>query len=124
MRNYRKDGSMFWNEVSISPIHDEGGRITHFVSFQNDLTDRVTAEQRLRESENLFRTIFEQAAVGVALIETQSGRIVRVNQKYSELIGYTKEEFANPSSSSGLASLNLQQPMTRLSRVSTFSRRL
>jgi PAS domain S-box-containing protein len=92
VRNYCKDGRMFWNEVSISPVHDPNGRLTHFVGFQNDITDRVEAEWNLRESENRFRTIFEQAAVGVALIETKSGRFVRVNQKYAEMMGYSTQE--------------------------------
>ena len=92
IRNYRKDGRMFWNEVRISPICDQDGQVTHFVGFQNDITDRLEAEWKLRESEDRFRTIFEQAAVGVALIETHSGRFVRVNQKYMDLIGYPHDE--------------------------------
>ena len=94
IRSYRKDGRMFWNQVSISPVHDQHGRVTHFVGFQHDITDRVDTEWKLRESENRFRTIFEQAAVGVALIETKSGRFVKTNQKYSQLIGYSIDELA------------------------------
>ncbi|NAZ76182.1 SpoIIE family protein phosphatase [Kineococcus sp. T13] len=43
--NYRKDGTAFWNEVVISPIHDAGGRLTHFVGVQSDVTMRVQAER-------------------------------------------------------------------------------
>ncbi|MDQ3885884.1 MAG: SpoIIE family protein phosphatase [Actinomycetota bacterium] len=46
--NYRKDGSAFWNEVSISPIHDAAGRIVNFVGVQTDVTERVLVEQERR----------------------------------------------------------------------------
>jgi PAS domain S-box-containing protein len=45
LRNYRKDGSPFWNRVWISPIHDEDGDVTNFVGFQEDATERVEARR-------------------------------------------------------------------------------
>ena len=53
VRNYRKDGSEFWNELSLSPIRNAAGEVTHFVSIQNDVTSRITLEEALRESEKL-----------------------------------------------------------------------
>jgi two-component system, sporulation sensor kinase C len=53
LRNYRKDGTPFWNELALSPIQDSYGRVTHFVGIQNDVSTRVEAESRLRESEKL-----------------------------------------------------------------------
>ncbi len=53
IRNYRKDGSPFWNELSLSPIADREGNITHFVGIQNDVTARVAFEEALRDSEKL-----------------------------------------------------------------------
>ena len=50
LRNYRKDGSLFWNELSLSPVHDEAGEITHFIGVQKDITARVLAESELQES--------------------------------------------------------------------------
>jgi PAS domain S-box-containing protein len=46
-RNYRKDGSLFWNELNISPIFDNLGQVTHFVGFQTDITARKEAEKNL-----------------------------------------------------------------------------
>ncbi|WP_432502236.1 SpoIIE family protein phosphatase [Kineococcus arenarius] len=43
--NYREDGTAFWNEVVISPVHDAHGRITHHVGVQSDVTLRVQAER-------------------------------------------------------------------------------
>lgn len=48
LRNYRKDGSLFWNELHIAPVHDLlGETITHFVSVINDVSERVQYQQAL-----------------------------------------------------------------------------
>ncbi len=52
----------------------------------------VQAEEALRESERGFRVLFEQAAVGVAQIETTTGRFMKINQRYGDIIGYSLEE--------------------------------
>ncbi|MFB6126823.1 MAG: bacterio-opsin activator domain-containing protein [Halolamina sp.] len=44
LRNYRRDGEMFWNRVTLAPLHDESGETTHFVGFQEDVTERRQAE--------------------------------------------------------------------------------
>ena len=49
LRNYRKDGALFWNELSIYPVRDEDGRTTNFVGVQNDVTERRRAEEELSE---------------------------------------------------------------------------
>jgi PAS domain S-box-containing protein len=49
LRNYRKDGTLFWNELSIYPVHDEEGCVTSFVGVQNDITERIRAEETLSE---------------------------------------------------------------------------
>lgn len=45
IRNYRRDGSPFWNQVVISPVVDESGRVTHHIGIQVDVTDRVESER-------------------------------------------------------------------------------
>jgi signal transduction histidine kinase len=52
VRNYRKDGRTFWNEVNISPLRDEGGRLIHFVGILQDVTNRIRTEENLREAKN------------------------------------------------------------------------
>ncbi|MFN3866184.1 MAG: EAL domain-containing protein [Demequina sp.] len=44
--NYRRDGSTFWNEITVSPVHDAQHRLTHFIGNQVDVSDRVDLEQR------------------------------------------------------------------------------
>ena len=48
LANYRKDGTLFWNELSVSPIHDENGAVTHYIGFQKDVTQRVLLDEQLR----------------------------------------------------------------------------
>ena len=43
LRNYRKDGTQFWNEVFLEPVRDEGGALTHFVGFHRDVGERERA---------------------------------------------------------------------------------
>ncbi len=57
--NYRQDGSSFWNELSISPIHNENGQLTHFVGILNDISDRQQAEADLRKNEERWQLVIE-----------------------------------------------------------------
>jgi diguanylate cyclase (GGDEF)-like protein/PAS domain S-box-containing protein len=52
MRNYRKDGAIYWNEISIFPVHDADGVLTHFISIQKDVTARIQLEQQLSTLSN------------------------------------------------------------------------
>ncbi|MFN3398430.1 MAG: putative bifunctional diguanylate cyclase/phosphodiesterase [Sulfurimicrobium sp.] len=47
LRNYRKDGSLFWNELSISPVRNDAGEVTHYIGIQNDVTERKQYEEQL-----------------------------------------------------------------------------
>jgi PAS domain S-box-containing protein len=47
LRNYRRDGTPFWNELEVTPVRDADGTVTHFVGFQRDVTDRIEREREL-----------------------------------------------------------------------------
>jgi len=51
IRNYRKDGSPFWNELSITPVFNESDQLTYFIGIQKDVSSEVEAVQRVRELE-------------------------------------------------------------------------
>ena len=51
IRNYRKDGSAFWNELSITPVFNESDQLTYYIGIQKDVTTQVEAQQRVRELE-------------------------------------------------------------------------
>jgi PAS domain S-box-containing protein len=72
--NYRKDGTAFWNEVSISPVFDDAGRLTNFVGVQADVTARVQAEAEreaaYRAAERAQGRLAALAGVSAALSTT------------------------------------------------------
>lgn len=51
IRNYRKDGSAFWNELSITPVFNEADQLTYFIGIQKDVSAEVQASERVRELE-------------------------------------------------------------------------
>lgn len=52
LRNYRKDGSLFWNDLSMAPVCDDQGVVTHFVGIVNDITERKRYEEQLERQHN------------------------------------------------------------------------
>ncbi|MBC9251799.1 histidine kinase [Pseudomonas alcaligenes] len=51
IRNYRKDGSAFWNELSITPVFNEGDQLTYFIGIQKNVSAEIEARQRIVELE-------------------------------------------------------------------------
>ena len=90
-RHRRKDGTVFPVEVR-SQAFWEGGR-QFFVSLARDITERKEAEEALRQSEAMFRGTFENAAVGIDHVDLE-GRFLRINQKFCEILGYTRDEMS------------------------------
>jgi PAS domain S-box-containing protein len=56
LRNYRKDGSLFWNELSLTPVFNDEDRLTYYIGIQKDITPRVEAEQRAERAERQLRS--------------------------------------------------------------------
>jgi diguanylate cyclase (GGDEF)-like protein/PAS domain S-box-containing protein len=79
-----------WFLAKVTRFHGAGP--VRVVITHSDISARVLAEARLRESEIEFRTMFESAAVGKAEVEQTSGRFLRVNPKLCEITGYTPQE--------------------------------
>lgn len=73
LKNYRKDGTPFWNKLTISLVTDTQGNLTHFIGVQTDQTDYVHSTEALQqqaERERLMRTITERIYQSVAVEET------------------------------------------------------
>ncbi|MBF0440138.1 MAG: PAS domain S-box protein, partial [Magnetococcales bacterium] len=88
----RKDGSVRFVHALGETILNESGQPIRMVGTVQDITEAVLTAERLTQSENRFRTIFEQAAVGVALIHSFTGRFVQINQRYADIVGYSVDE--------------------------------
>ena len=87
LRNYRKDGTPFWNRLSLAPITDDAGELTHYVGFQEDITEPVETQRELRR----FKRAVEAAGQAI-LITDLDGTISYVNPAFEEITGYTPDE--------------------------------
>ncbi|WP_018140537.1 PAS sensor domain-containing protein [Thioalkalivibrio sp. ALJ7] len=56
LRNYRKDGSLFWNELSLTPVFNDEDRLTYYIGIQKDITARIEAEQRAERAEQKLKS--------------------------------------------------------------------
>ena len=65
LRNYRKNGQMFWNELQLSPLLDDSGRITHYIGIQNDISASIEGTQALVESENRLALTIDALHEGI-----------------------------------------------------------
>lgn len=90
-RIMRPDGEVRYVHSHGDVIRDEQGRPRRAFGIAQDLTERKRAEEALRKSENLWRTIFNDAAIGIAIVNPE-GRPVETNPAFQKLLGYTKEE--------------------------------
>lgn len=77
--NYRKNGTPFWNELSISPVYDEIGRLTHYVGVQTDITERRRVQDVLRQAKLEWETTVDTVAELIFLTNA-TGKIVRCNR--------------------------------------------
>ncbi|WP_421682729.1 PAS domain-containing protein [Stutzerimonas urumqiensis] len=62
IRNYRRDGSLFWNELSLTPVFNEAEQLTYFIGIQRDVTAEVEARQRVEALEAEVRRLREALA--------------------------------------------------------------
>src|SRR5579864_9316264 len=86
----RKDGSTLHVLIADVPVSMPGGKIAIY-GIYHDITERKRAEEALRASEERWRAMFENSAVGIALTNPD-GLFIATNRAYREMVGYTDEE--------------------------------
>jgi len=89
--NRRKDGSLYAEEMTITPVRSHEGEITNFIAIKQDVSERKRAESALREAEAKYRSMFEDAAVGIYQC-APDGSTLRVNLALARLHGYDSPE--------------------------------
>src|SRR5258707_1442134 len=87
----RADGEYCWWFIRNVPLRDETGKLVRWYGTGIDIEDRKRAEQALRKSEERWRSVFENSAIGVALTDL-NGRFLATNHVYQTIVGYTEEE--------------------------------
>ncbi|MCK5820598.1 MAG: PAS domain S-box protein [Bacteroidales bacterium] len=92
--NKSKEGRLFWENVTISPIKDEKGCIINYLAVKEDITEKKAAEQALKLSEDRFRGLFEKSGDPILIIE--NGKFTDCNQATIDILGYgSKEDIIN-----------------------------
>ncbi len=89
LQNRKKDGSLYWEEKTITPIRLAGEAITHFISTGKDITEQIKLKEALEESEVLFKTLTESALAGIFLYRET---FLYVNDAFAKMTGYSLNE--------------------------------
>ncbi len=94
MINRRKDGSVYNEEMTITPVRNERGEVTHFIAIKQDITGRQQTERALRESEELFRSLSASSPLGIFLTDTH-GLFTYINPRCRQILGCSLIESQN-----------------------------
>ncbi|NUM80623.1 PAS domain S-box protein, partial [bacterium] len=89
--NKKKNGELYWESASISPITNNRGEITHFVAVKEDITERKNLQDQLVRSEQYFRSLIEHSADTIAVIDVE-GFIQYVSPSIHDTLGYDSRE--------------------------------
>lgn len=96
LSNYRKNGTHFWNELTISPIYDNLGNLTHFVGVQMDITERKKAQEELHsqqeQTEKLLLNILPEPIAHQLKQQpsTIADSFEEVSVLFADLVGFTE----------------------------------
>jgi PAS domain S-box-containing protein len=119
-----KEGKARTYEIHGYPVFSETGELTHVVEHVLDITERIEADEALRESEQSFRELAENANDGI-LIATQEANVVFANRRAADITGYSTDELVKITARDAVAPAEfgalIQRLQTRLAARSTSS---
>lgn len=92
--NRRKDGSLYAEEMTVSPVTDSAGEITNFIAIKQEISQRKVAEEALRQSECRYRDILDNSHDLIHAVDPD-GRFLFVNRAWKAALGYTDADLAH-----------------------------
>jgi diguanylate cyclase (GGDEF)-like protein/PAS domain S-box-containing protein len=101
------------------PIKDKNGHVEKLMGITEDITERKRVEQQLAEREALFRAIFDQASIGIELIDPETLHFIEVNPAACRMLGYTHEEFLHLRLTDTQAEMNEETMQVSMRRKDT-----
>jgi len=107
-----------WIMVTVYPILDEADVLLGAVHIMRDITDKVVAERAIKESENRFRSIFDQSPLGICLVGFDK-KFVKVNRAFTKLTGYSEEELQQLTFSDITHPEHVEQDVDQINRLIT-----
>jgi two-component system NtrC family sensor kinase len=93
-KTIRKDGHHGFAETSVSPLRNDKGEIIGFRGIGRDVTERKQAEEKLQQSEENYRALFDSSVTGAFVIDAETIKVVIANQAASEIFGFSSVEEA------------------------------
>ncbi|MEG5035351.1 PAS domain S-box protein [Microcoleus sp. AT3-D2] len=121
LKNYRKDKTPFWNELMVSPILDNEGKLTHFIGVQNDISKRVAAETAREESEERLRAIASTTPVPLLITRLEDSVILYANPALGESLGLSYEQLIGRKKIGLYANINDRRQLIGLVKQNGFS---
>ncbi|MBS2024553.1 MAG: PAS domain S-box protein, partial [Deltaproteobacteria bacterium] len=110
---YTKGGKPFWMELDIVPLHDDDGKLTHWVAIERDITERKRVDADLQSSERRYRTLFEASPMPMWIIDPQTLWFLDVNPAAVAHYGWSRDEFLRMT----LKDVRPEEDVPRLERV-------
>jgi PAS domain S-box-containing protein len=110
----RADGAYRWFKTRAIPFRDDGGRVVKWFGSNTDIDDHKQVHEALRESEEKYRGLFDNAEVGMYRSRLDGSGFLDVNQRYADLFGFTKEEMTVRPPTLCWADRNARDEMIRL----------
>jgi len=89
--NKRKNESLFWCQMKISPMYDEEQNITGYMSFARDITDKKNAERRIKETNERIQRIIDSSPSGICVVD-KNGIIETWSPACEKIFGWTADE--------------------------------
>lgn len=94
--NYKKSGEAFYNRITLSPLFDEEGEVTHYIGIQDDITEKKKRELETIQQKNFLDTLIQTAPIPF-FYKNKNGEYIDVNKTWCNFTGFSREEIVGKS---------------------------